>query len=163
MLVATCDFACTLRLYRVSVDWNFPYSARQPPPVGYRLGPTLDVALLKEVSHFGLKIYDQPATTQTQLCHLKMVPPTLDPTDGQNMPATIMAVFTVMENAPSLPFSSRVHSSRVAWWEIDNENEQLHATFDHLASKKKDRGSPSDLPVSGHSHMCGSYTSLMVS
>lgn len=158
MVLAAYTLSKTLRIYRISVDWNV--AAQQNPQQ-----PSTNVRLI--VRRLKVENLASPAeipnidTSKAFLTHLEVMPPTFSgPTQNQYFPTTILAVFSVMNM--STP------SSVIVRWILRENQGSLHPSFDQLGVRRNSVSTSNTKEVCYPWHenitrvgVCGAYVFLV--
>jgi len=121
VLLTTCDQSFMARVYRISVNWNYPIlQKREPLPRGFRPQPTLTV---ERFCAFRLDHQNFEYITD-----IKVIAALKDTLAGTEAPIQILAT-SGQRNAHDGEYSSRVHR-----YELRPEQDSLHPGFLQLST-----------------------------
>lgn len=124
-------------MYRVRIKWHPNASmlaARGTPDLDLVQG--IDVSYLRSIRNCQVEPKDHVLSTNVELTHLQLFPPTTEPGNNEALPMTIVALFTILHGHSDVPITQRHYSARLASWTLsEGSPETLHPAFAKLASK----------------------------
>ncbi|KAI9840028.1 MAG: hypothetical protein M1819_000220 [Sarea resinae] len=149
LLLVTHNFSRSLRTYRVQVNWNLPPGQRHLPISLPLPTPSLIVHPIRFENHCSpqsgfaggdgfrnFELVDNPAA---QLSFLDFIPASPELNQRESKHPMIMAIFSYAPGPLDLQ-SSQEPFSIVSRWELCSSSQNLHQSFDQLASKKNSVG-----------------------
>lgn len=128
LLLATVDENLVARIYRVVINWNYPYLERQVPPRTFRLQPKLEVSRLKSLQ---LSVYVYQDALASQLYDLRILPAVTDDLTG-----SVVAHETLLVCFAGVDRQSMMHpATRIVRLALYQEIEELHGSFAQVATR----------------------------